>query len=47
VFRMHRIDGQTQREIAASMGLSSSTIESDLRLVYRLLDELRRRLNEE
>ncbi|MCL6683043.1 RNA polymerase sigma factor [Sphingomonas alba] len=47
VFRLHRIDGQTQRQIASSMGVSSSTIESDLRLVYRLLDELRRRLDEE
>ena len=36
---MHRIDGLTQRQIASSMGVSSSTIESDLRLVYRLLDE--------
>ena len=47
VFRRHRIEGQTQREIATSMGLSSSTVESDLRLVYRLLDDLRRRLDEE
>ena len=47
VFRQHRIEGRTQREIAAQMGLSSSTIESDLRGVYRLLDELRRKLDEE
>ena len=47
IFRQHRIDGRTQREIAASMGLSASTIESDLRMVYRLLDELRERLDEE
>ena len=46
VFREHRVEGRTQREIAASMGLSQSTIESDLRLVYRLLDDLRRRLDE-
>ena len=47
VFREHRIEGRTQREIAAAMGLSASTVESDLRTVYRLLDELRRRLDEE
>ena len=47
IFRAHRIEGRTQREIAASMGLSASTIESDLRMVYRLLDELRERLDEE
>ena len=47
IFRQHRIDGLTQREIASGMGLSASTIESDLRMVYRLLDELRRKLDEE
>jgi RNA polymerase sigma-70 factor (ECF subfamily) len=47
IFRQHRIDGLTQREIAGSMGLSASTIESDLRMVYRLLDELKRTLDEE
>ena len=46
IFREHRLEGRTQREVAASMGLSQSTIESDLRLVYRLLDDLRRRLDE-
>ena len=47
VFRQHRVEGRTQREIAAGLGLSSSTIESDLRMVYRLLDDLRRKLDEE
>ena len=47
IFRRHRIEGRTQREIAAAMGLSASTIESDLRTVYRLLDELREKLDEE
>jgi RNA polymerase sigma-70 factor (ECF subfamily) len=47
IFRQHRIEGLTQREIAGAMGLSASTIESDLRLVYRLLDELKRNLDEE
>ena len=47
VFRQHRIEGFTQREIAASMALSASTIESDLRMVYRLLAELKEKLDEE
>ena len=47
IFRQHRIEGLTQRQIAAAMGLSASTIESDLRMVYRLLDELRGKLDEE
>jgi RNA polymerase sigma-70 factor (ECF subfamily) len=47
IFRAHRIDGRTQREIASAMGLSASTIEADLRMVYRLLDDLRRKLDEE
>ena len=47
IFRQHRIDGLTQREIAERMGISASTIESDLRIVYRLLDDLKRRFDEE
>ena len=47
IFRQHRIEGRTQREIADAMGLSSSTIESDLRMVYRLVAELREKLDEE
>ena len=47
IFRQHRIDGRTQREIAAAMGLSASTIESDLRMAYRLLAELKDKLDEE
>lgn len=47
VFRQHRIDGLTQREIAAALGVSASTIESDLRMVYRLLAELKEKLDEE
>ncbi len=47
IFRQHRIDGLTQREIANAKGLSASTIESDLRMVYRLLDELKGALDEE
>lgn len=47
IFRQHRIDGATQREIAASLGLSVSTVEADLRIVYRLLAELKEKLDEE
>ena len=47
VFRQHRLEGRTQREIAAAMAMSISTIESDLRLVYRLLAELKEKLDEE
>ena len=47
VFRQHRLEGRTQREIAAAMALSVSTVESDLRMVYRLLAELKERLDEE
>lgn len=36
-FRRHRIDGLTQREIAAEMGISVSTVESDLRRAYQAL----------
>jgi RNA polymerase sigma factor (sigma-70 family) len=47
VFRQHRLEGRTQREIAAAMALSISTIESDLRMVYGLLAELKEELDEE
>lgn len=46
-FRRSRIDGQTQREIAREFGLSVSTVENDLRSVYRVLAELRERLDED
>ena len=47
IFRRSRIDGVTQREIAAEFGVSVSTVESDLRSVYRALAELRERWDEE
>ena len=47
IFRQHRLEGRTQREIASAMGLSVSTVESDLRVVDRLLAELREKLDEE
>jgi RNA polymerase sigma factor (sigma-70 family) len=46
IFCRHRIDGVGQKDIAAEMGLSLSTVESDLRIVYRALLEARRRIDE-
>ena len=47
IFRRHRIDGLTQREVATEMGVSASTIENDLRLAYRALITIRGQLDEE
>ncbi len=41
IFRRHRIDGVGQREIAQELGVSLSTIESDLRKAYRALADMR------
>ena len=46
-FRRHRIDGVAQREIAADLGVSLSTVESDLRRAYRALIELKGRIDAE
>ena len=43
----HRVDGLSQRAIAAEFHVSQSTVESDLRLAYRWLDDLRRQLDKE
>lgn len=40
-FRRHRIDGLSQRRIAEELGVSLSTVESDLRRVYARLVEIR------
>ena len=47
IFHRSRIGGQPQREIAQEMGISVSTVESDLRKVYLALAELRERFDEE
>ena len=46
IFRRHRIDGVPQRQVAKEMGVSLSTVESDLRGAYRALAELKGRLDE-
>jgi RNA polymerase sigma factor (sigma-70 family) len=43
VFRRHRIDGIAQRDIANELGVSLSTVESDLRKAYLALAELKER----
>lgn len=47
IFRRNRLDGMTQRAIAKEFGVGVSTVESDLRTVYRVLAELKERLDEE
>lgn len=42
VFRRHRIDGINQRDIAAALDISLSTVESDLRRAYAALASLQR-----
>jgi RNA polymerase sigma-70 factor (ECF subfamily) len=46
IFRRHRVDGIPQRQVAQEMGVSLSTVESDLRAAYRTLAELKGRLDE-
>ena len=41
VFRLHRIDGMAQREIATRLGVSLSTVESDMRRAYRAVLDAR------
>ena len=46
IFRRHRIDGIGQRQVAAEMGVSLSTVESDLRRAYAALAAMKERLDE-
>lgn len=46
MFRRHRIDGLSQRQIADEFGVSLSTVESDLRRVYARIVDLRRTFDE-
>ena len=47
ILQRHRVGGETQREIAADLGISQSTVEADLRQAYLLLQDLRKQLDEE
>ena len=40
-FRLHRIEGLAQRAIAAQLGVSLSTVESDMRRAYRAILDAR------
>ncbi|WP_380785972.1 RNA polymerase sigma factor [Sphingomonas sp. R86521] len=44
IFRRARIDGVPQRQIAAELGISLSTVESDLRIACRALVDLKERM---
>jgi RNA polymerase sigma-70 factor (ECF subfamily) len=44
IFRRARIDGVPQRQIAAELGISVSTVESDLRIAARALADLKERM---
>lgn len=46
VFRRHRVDGLSQRQVAEEFGISLSTLESDLRTAYRALREWKERRDE-
>ena len=46
IFRRHKVDGLTQRAVAREFDVSLSTVESDLRLVYRALADLKERIDE-
>ncbi|MDJ0276212.1 sigma-70 family RNA polymerase sigma factor [Sphingomonas sp. 2R-10] len=41
VFRLHRIDGKTQRQVAEELGVSLGTVENDLRKAIKLLVRMR------
>lgn len=44
IFRRARVDGVPQRQIAEEMGISLSTVESDLRIAGRALADLKERM---
>jgi RNA polymerase sigma-70 factor (ECF subfamily) len=46
IFRRHRLDGVPQRDIAGELGVSLSTVESDLRKAARALIDLRKSIDE-
>ena len=46
IFRRHRVDGLSQRQVAEEFGVSLSTVESDLRRAYAALAALKERIDE-
>lgn len=46
IFRRHRIDGLSQRQVADEFGVSVSTVESDLRRAYLIIAKLRERYDD-
>lgn len=46
IFRRHRVDGLSQRQVAEEFGVSLSTVESDLRRAYAALVALKERIDE-
>lgn len=46
IFRRHRLDGVPQKQIAIELGISVSTVESDLRKATRMLVDLRLELDQ-
>ena len=46
MFRRHRIEGVSQRQIADEFGVSLSTVESDLRRAYGRIVAVRRAIDE-
>jgi RNA polymerase sigma-70 factor (ECF subfamily) len=47
IFRRHRVEGASQKEIAKELGISLSAVEKHLQKAYRALIDLRRRLDAE
>lgn len=46
ILRRHRLDGVSQRDIAAEFNVSLSTVESDLRRAYVTITAMRRAFDE-
>jgi RNA polymerase sigma factor (sigma-70 family) len=47
IFRRYRLDGASQKDIAAELGISVSAVEKHLQKAYQALVNLRRRLDAE
>ncbi len=45
-FRRHKLEGTAQRQVAKELGVSLATVESDLRVAYQAMDQLRYEIDE-